>query len=400
MKRGLFIFLTLLVGCKKEYNETLIELQKPPVIERVNKFTLQLQDTLQISLPATIPNNLSLIYEIHQDSIYYYTYGKHKFAKVNLAKSTVDSIVIPSHLVTGNLRAICQIAPDTVVVTQDFPAKLFLIAKKEVTEISLPKLTFTTTNKSFKSLSETLPEEEANFLIDFKNLHYQKDKRLLHIGIQPIDAFLVEGFENSERIGVFDLQSKKWVETYAAPEGILKNRGNKTFGYRMSQKYMLLKNDTVFVNYRNDHFIYFYKNGNYLGKFPHTSSVSKEMYLPFEIAEMDDPEFLKQYKYATPKYGGFYYHKKLKLYSRLYFDEQDPIDENGRYKPGDLLRDVYAVFLNEKFEAVGEYKFPNGSIAYIGVAPMADGYLVFDINATDQTKYGLKYRYKIVPVTQ
>ena len=400
MKRGLVIFLMLLVGCKKEYSEALVELQKPPPIERVNKFTLQLEDTLQISLPKTIPNNLSLINTIFQDSIYYYKYGKNNFAKVNLVTATVDSVIIPSQLVTGNLRAICQIAPDTIVVSQDIPAKLFLVTKKELTEINLPKLNFTTTNKTFESLSQSIPEEEANYLLDFKNLHYQKDKKLLHIGIQPIDAFFAEGFENSHRIGVFDLQSKKWVATYAAPEGILKNRGNKTFGYGMSQKYMLLKNDTVFVNYRLDHFIYYYKNGTYLGKFLHTSRVSKDIYLPFEVAEMDDPEFLKQYKYATPKYGGFYYHKKLKLYSRLYFDEQDPIDENGRYKPGDLLRDIYAVFLNEKFEPVGEYKFPNGSIAYIGVAPQPDGYLVFDINATDQTKYGLKYRYKIVPVTE
>jgi hypothetical protein len=402
MKKFLLILFILILGCKEEYSEKLVELQKPPAysIQSSKQFTLQPEDTLNISLPEGIPNYLGLTNAIHQDSLYYFAYKKHKIAKVNLVTEILDTINIPEKLVSGNLRSVCRLASDTLLLAQDYPAKLFLITGTKITQITLPKIDFNTSNEAFNRKSKSLLEDEVNFLVDFKNLVYEADKKLLHIGLQPVDAFYAEGFENSERIAVFSLEDREWKYSYAPPEGMLRYRGNKTYGYEMSQKYIFLKRDTVFVNYWNDHYIYYYRNGEYLGKFPHSGKQAKDLFLPFDLEAMNDAENLKMFKYAAPKYSGFFYHDKLKLYSRLYFDQQDPIDESGKYKPGDLLRDVYAIFLDENFEYVGEYKFPIGTIAFTGVEPLSDGFLIFDINATDQSKYGLKFRYKIVPVAQ
>jgi len=155
----------------------------------------------------------------------------------------------------------------------------------------------------------------------------------------------------------------------------------------------------MFVSYTNDHYVYYYQNGKYLGKFPHISSQSKKLFLPVDSEQMQDVEQLKKYVGAAPKYSGFHYHKDFKLYSRLYFDQQDPMYENGKYKPTNLYRDVYAIFLDENFNHVGEFKFANGSLELLGAKPLSDGFAIYSTshNDLDSTNnfFKLKYIYKI-----
>lgn len=402
----LYLF-SIVMACNKNYQEnSLDELITPPnEVAFSNIYTLELADSLNIPLPKDIPTYPGLSDFMANDSTYYFSYENHKVAKVNTEHATIDSIVIPESSISGTIISVHSIDTDSLLLIQNKPASLILVNEdKKIEFFKLPKINFKTSNKRFNSISQSLTKDQTNFLLDYNNLYYDAKNQLVHIGIQPYDAFLVKGFENNARIGAFSLKDKGWKYTYAPPEGMMKYRGDKTYSYLMSKKNMLLKNDTMFVSYINDHNIYYYRNGNYLGKFFHVSSKSKKLFLPVDLEYAKDMEKMKKYTHAAPKYGAFYYHKKVKLYSRLYFDQQEPLDDQGKYRPMNLFRDVYAIFLDENFNHVGEYKFPKGSVEFVGAKPLTDGYLIYstvhnDVDSLD-IAFKLKYIYKIEPLSK
>ena len=340
---------------------------------------------------------------MENDSIYYFKYEANKIAKINLLSSKVDSLILPKEIITGSIHSINILNKDSIILVQDNPQSLILIKEGEASEISiLPKISFTCKNDMFNRYSNTLANDEGNYILDYTHTYYDEVNQSIHIGIKPFMACDNKGFEKTERMGIFSMKSKKWEHIYAPPKGMLRYKGDKTFTYYLSQKRTFAKKDTLFISYFNDHYIYYYKNGIYLGKFPHSSQHAKKMFLPVNSSYTDDEENRKKYTYAAPKYGNFYYHKKVKLYSRLYFDQQEPLDSKGKYKHPELLRDIYVVFLDEQFRHVGEYKFPKGSITFNSCKPTSDGFLLFDMNYTANSKkeFGLKYKYKIVPVAE
>ncbi|MEO1516824.1 MAG: hypothetical protein AAFV95_17515 [Bacteroidota bacterium] len=399
MRHWTILLLLLLFGCEAEISEELQKERIPPQVNFSNHFSLQLADSLSIPLPKGIPNYLGLTDVLEEDKWYYYKFAPNKIAKVNLQEGTVDSIVLPKDFIDGNLLSICRIGKDSVLLTHDLPAALILVAeKKNASYLYLPKIDFETNNTTFTSLSNSLPADESNFLLDHSSLHYEADKKQVYLGLQPYDAYRNPGFEKSQRVAVFDLKKEEWKKTFASPEGMLKFRGKGSYSYMMSQKTVLVKGDTTFVNYTNDHCIYYYIGGEYAGKFPHISRQSKQLHLPLTPTEADDPEKIKYYTHAAPRYSSFHYHEKLRLYSRLYFDQQDPMDESGRYKARNLFRDVYVSFLDENFQHVGEFKFPNGSIPFRGAKALSDGFIVFDPRHPSNSQLDLKQVYKIKPI--
>ncbi|MEM9920203.1 MAG: DUF4221 family protein [Bacteroidota bacterium] len=400
MKFVQVLFLLLfLTACQEDYSEALQQESIPPNVQFTNDFTLELTDSLSIPLPQGIPNYLGLTDVLSGDSLFYFKYASNKIAKVDIVNARVDSIILPPKIVTGNILSICVIGKDSILLTQDMPQSLILVKERKSAKIIyLPKINFTNDNEIFSKHTAALNDREGNFLLDYSSLAYDAKNKLVYLGLQAYDAYSFNGFENSERMATFDLATKEWKDIYAAPEGMLKLRADKTYGYLMSQKKMLLKGDTVFANYTNDHHIYYYQKGQPLGKFPHVSSQSKKLFLPMDAEAAEDVETLKKYTHAAPSYSSFYYHEKLKLYSRLYFDQQEPFDASGKYKPRNLWRDVYVTFLNEQFEHVGEFKFPNGSVPFNGAKPLADGFLLFDVRQKTADQLGLKYVYTIKPV--
>jgi len=406
MKNLCILYLCLLsIGCTEQINADLIKERLPPSeINFTNEFSLQLKDSLQIPLPNEIPPYFEFADFLSGDSLYYFSYSKNNIAKVNLLDKTISPISIPENLITKKIKSIYPINEDSILVTQEQPSMLFLITKDSTNSFQLPKINFRTSNEDFYSMSRSLSVGQANFILDYRNLFYDSKTKNVHIGLQPYDAYDQPGFEDSGRIAIFNLRLKKWELVYAPPEGMMKFRGDKTYSFQMSSKKMLLKNDTVFVSYTNDHNVYYYTDGKYLGKFPHISNNSKKLFLPLDKKRLEDPEEIKQYAGAAPKYSGFHYHESVKLYSRIYFDQQEPLNENGTYKPAHLFRNVYAIFLDQEFNHVGEFKFPFGGLEFLGAKPLSDGYAVFSTTYNDRdtmdSTFKLKYIYKIIPTTE
>ena len=398
-------FCVLLLGCDHEYSRQLLEASKPPAeVVFSQKYTLKAADTLSVPLPEGIPSYSAFSDCMESDSLYYFSYDKHKMARVHLLAGKIDSVLLPKQLVSGNITAMTVINSDSVLFVQDQPARLLLLKEgAEIELFDLPKINFNTSHEVFNRISKSLPSTQTNFSVDNTNMLYDAQNQLVHIGLQPLRAYDKAGFENSARIGAYSLKSKKWVHWYAPPEGMMKYRGDKTYFYALSQKHMAKKGDTVFVGYSNDHYVYYYRNGSYLGKFPHTSSASKQLFLPVDVSYSSNVEKMKEYMIAAPKYGAFNYHKTAKLYSRLYFDKQAPFDDQGKYNPHNLFRNVYAVFLDEDFNPVGEYLFPKGGVEYVGAKATSTGFVLFSTlhNNIDtlNTVFKLQYVYNITPVT-
>jgi len=400
----LVVLCLLIISCKEQYSAQLIAASKPPHISRSgNSYTLKLTDSLTIPLPKGVPPYFEYSNFLYNDSLYYFSYANHKLGVVDIVNERVDSIILPKDLISGDILSINVINKDSILMIQDNTERLILIKNfKDFETILLPKIDFTNSDLDFQRLTSTLADDQANFLVDYRNLEYDPRQKLVHIGLQPLDAYISEGFEESERIAAYDLSTQKWDFFYAPPKGMMKHRGSKSFSYPMSQKNIFLKGDTMFVSYVNDHYVYYYQDGDYKGRIPAISTSAKDMFLPLATKDLEDVEDIKSYMGSAPKYGMFHFHSKLKLYSRIYFDQQEFIDANGRYKPMHLFRDVYAILLDEEFNHVGEFKFPYGSMEFLGAEPMSDGFALFATKHNDRdslnSTFKLKYIYKIDPI--
>ncbi|MFK7746947.1 MAG: hypothetical protein AB8B65_01020 [Kordia sp.] len=374
----------------------------PANVRFSQNYTLTFTDSLAIPRPQNVPSyDPGLAHIVENDSIYYFIDLQRNIIKVNLATSAVNLLQLPLQKGTGDVLSFCHPSREKFILIQDFPVRLLILGDTKITYHSLPNINFPSTNTAFNTLSKTLKKGAVNFIIDYGNLHYDSTKNQLHIGLQPLNAYDSEGFEDFGRIGIFDLSSLKWISTYALPEGMLKYKGRKTYSYLLSKKNMLFKNDTMFVSYVNDHFVYYYKEGKYLGKFPHISTSSKDMFLPVDLEDARDVEKMKAYEYAAPYYGAYNYHEKLKLYSRIYYDQQEALESSGKYRPPYLQRSIHAVFLDEHFNHVGEYTFPLGSLEFESLIAVSDGFLLYSTKYTNtdptQQYFQLKYKYTITP---
>ncbi len=397
------MFCLFILGCGDKISEELLAFSKVPQgVTFSQRYTLVLSDSLDIALPKDVPaHGPGIDNVVENDSIYYFIDLKNRIIKVNLFTSTIDIVNVPLQEGTGDLMAICHPSAEKFILLRDFPEGFIIKEGDKATHYTLPKISFPSTNKSFNKLSKTFKKDEANFTIDYGNLHFDSENNQLHIGLEPLNAYDSEGFENCGRIGIFNLSNLDWDGIYAPPEGMLKHKGDRTYPYLLSIKNTLFKNDTMFVSYVNDHHVYYYRQSQYLGKFPHISTKSKEMFLPVDLDYASDIENMKTYENAAPYYGIFYYHEKLKLYSRIYYDQQEPLDSNGKYHPPYLLRNIYVVFLDENFNHVGEFKFPFGSLQFESAIPVSDGFFLYSTkyNITDSLNqnFRLKYKYTITP---
>ena len=397
------MFCLFTLGCRDKISDELLAFSKVPEgITFSQYYTLTLTDSLDISLPFDIPaHDPGIDYIVENDSIYYFIDLKNRIIKVNMYTSTINIINVPLQEGTGDITAICHPSPEKFILLQDFPERIIIMEGDKMIHHTLPKINFQSTNKKFNKLSESFKKDESNYITDYSNLHYDSLNNQLHIGLEPLNASDSEGFENCGRIGIYDLSNLQWTGIYAPPEGMLKHKGELTFTYILSKKNTLFKKDTMFISYVNDHFVYYYRQGQYLGKFPHISTESNDMLLPVDLNYASDIEKMKTYEYSAPYYGIFYYHEKLKLYSRIYYDQQIPLDGNGRYRPPYLLRNIYVIFLDENFNHVGEYKFLPGSLQFECAIPVSDGFVLYSTKYNNRDtlnqKFRLKYKYTITP---
>ncbi|MBE7661150.1 hypothetical protein [Tenacibaculum finnmarkense] len=318
----------------------------------------------------------SLLYFAKKNKIYYYNFNKNKISNIKIK----DSIY-------GFLNAIVPINKDSIAILQSNPEKLIIFNIKADTRYEYPlgKINFKTTNFFFNKINLMINFNDVNFNIDFNTLKYDEVKKQFHVGLTPYDSHLLEGFEKTKRIGVYDVKLRRWVAKYASPKGVYGTRGAFTFGSNtLSNKEVLFKGDTVIVSYPVNHKIQVYLRSIFIKNVNFTSKYSKKIKHPLKLHDADNIEENRKLMHSTAYYGKVFYHKKLKIYSRVYFDEQKPFKKNGLYN-NSFNRKKYLIFLDANFNYVGEYRMPKNYKQMLGTS---DGFILTTKNKL--SKYKLK----------
>ncbi len=403
MKKIIYLIIMISFSCKKNKldSEYIVNNNiKSDVLllkAKKNIYTLKLTDSIFANskgLPIS-----SYVHKLINDSLFYYIYKSNKMALLNTNKALISKIELPNK-VNGNIKSFDFINDSTLVVAQDFPTKIFLIninENKIVKESKLNKILFKTENSFFNNRTNTEGFNDVNFNVDFNNLYYNKIDSSIYLGIEPFDSHLLKGFKNTSTIGVFDIYNNNWKEFFGKQEGMYRYKGDYTFGNNyLSYKNLIFVGDTIFVNYKVNHKIYYYIHNKFGGEFKAMCKYSKKINLPMKPIYSTDVEKNKEMYLSTPYYSDFFYHTKVKLYSRLYLDRQLALNENELYN--DIFeKDAILIFFDKNFNYVGEYLFPYHM--YNKLVPTSDGFFMFSnqhTNFDDNKKYfSLKYVYKI-----
>lgn len=338
---------------------------------------------------SSISTNLDLFKSnttyFHQDSLFYFT-KKNKIYYYNFNKNKISKIKIKDSIF-GFLNAIVPINKDSIAILQSNPEKLIIFNIKADTRYEYPlgKINFKTTNFFFNKINLMINFNDVNFNIDFNTLKYDEVKKQFHVGLAPYDSHLLEGFEKTKRIGVYDIKLRRWVAKYASPKGVYGTRCAFTFGSNtLSNKEVLFKGDTVIVSYPVNHKIQVYLRSIFIKNVNFTSKYSKKIKHPLKLHDADNIEENRKLMHSTAYYGKVFYHKKLKIYSRVYFDEQKPFKKNGLYN-NSFNRKKYLIFLDANFNYVGEYRMPKNYKQMLGTS---DGFILTTKNKL--SKYKLK----------
>ncbi len=325
------------------------------------------------------------------DSIVYFTYNYNKFAKLNTKNNKIHSIVLPKEI-DGTIISFDVVNKDSIFFGQNMPTKLYLFkpnTKNKIEIFPLKKIKFKTDNFFFNQRTNTALFKGENYNLDFNNLFYDKKLKNLIIGIDPFDAHILSGFENTNRLGIYSLLDKKWIKLYGKPKGIIALRRDFSFGNNfLSFKDILIKGDTSFIHYKINHKISCYINNRFYKEINFCSKKSKKIFKPLNQKDVYDIEKNKALFYATPFYKGIFYHKKNKIYTRFYLDQQEPFDDLGKYNTNSN-REIYIIFLDENFNYVGEQKLKNFTPK--NIIPTKDGFLI--IKNVENKNY--LYRYVI-----
>jgi hypothetical protein len=407
MKKSTFIILILIVfsSCKKPKIDKNFNIKKKPVlpIKIDKKYTLKIFDSIFIPIPKNI-NQSAFVQKLYKDSLLFFVYKSNKIALINIKNNKIQHINTPNSI-SGSIKAICIPNNDSIIIIQERPSQIHLINIHDTlkhTKIILKKINFNTKNKFFNDKSKTVGFNGINYNIDYNNAYYNNLTKLLYVGIEPYDSYLLKGFEGTNRIGVYDMMKEKWLKLYAKPRGAFSLRGDYSFGNNfLSFKNILFKGDTTFISYKINHTVSYYVKEKYQNEINFTSLESKNISTPLKPNEITDSEKNKQLCLSTPHYNGLYYHSKIKLYSRLYLDKQDAYTKDGTYTSY-LDRNAIIVFFDKNLNYVGEYIFPKHKLGHL--ISTTNGFLMYTNKYTNFDKkrkyYNLKYVYKIKPIKQ
>ena len=405
---NLFKFILILLSfasCSQtDKNKEFINSESPSKVNYENKYTLELEEQIKAPLYDDISSR-SYYYKLYKDSLFYFAY-KNKLAILNLNTQKIRKIAIPEYLLKNDIYGIEVINQDSLFISEIYPPSISLITLTNDTVVLkkhfLKKINLETDNESYNNDVALTEEAEANFNLDDNGLAYNKVTKQLHIGFEAYDYVNFAGFENTHQIGVYDWKNNEWVDSYAPPQGLRKNKGKNSYGSSpLSRKKFLLKGDSTIVYSELNHGITLYKEGNFIGNIPFVSALSEKIKSPLSFNESNEIERVLELMHTSPKYSKTFYHEKVKLYSRIYLAQQNTINALGQKNVTDD-RQAYIVFQDENFNYVGEYKLDDKTFES-RIVGTSDGFLMF-ANKYDETDltdsyFPLRYKYKIVTNT-
>ena len=380
----IIIFIVLFSCTTSENTDTLNKLLIAPEVARKNTITLELDTINHIEIPDSIKNNgyrYRYRYKFIFNKLYFYGINRYNYGIIDLVdlskQEYIKAIKVDEKSIQGEIGGLYVISKDSLVLFLSQPTAIALID-------SIGKIRQLWSKKDLKieeSKHELISKSgwQLTTFLSSQIPFFDTQKKTFHVVIDPFSIYDMEGYSGIERIGVYDLDKKKWNMLYAGAKGVMKEKGKRSYPYDMSHPYHLIKRDTTFVSYPSDHYIYLYNasNGTFLTRKAVPSLHIDTLFLPQTPEIMDDNQQNWNFRIQAPFYGPLVYHSDNRLFTRTAYHKQDLKLAHGELNDG-LNRKSSVLIMDEKLNIVGEKVFENGKLGVHGSLPFADGLLIAD----------------------
>ena len=217
----------------------------------------------------------------------------------------------------------------------------------------------------------------------------------LYVKIDPNGLGEIEGLREAKRILMYDLHDDQLIKAICPEKGPMALKG-VFYLYQLMTPYYIVARDTLFISYPLDHYVYLYDlDGKFLEKKLVSASQFKKLPDPIPKSKLTDNEYIRRWWIPAPFYGPFYYHPKVQLFTRIFYQKQPLRMANGKINDGSK-RTAYVLIFDENLRKVGEVKFTNGQLGVYKVLPLSDGILVAPNRKywTNENEFVFKYVYK------
>ncbi len=394
-KISVVIIVTLNILSCNSKSAKLKELLKPATAQRENKFEVYCADTIIINVPVNKFSSYTQT-SIYNDSLLYCVH----FSKpltidiydiVN--KNISNEIKVPEYAVaTKRVGDLCVHKPDSIFFLESHPVAINLIDTigRMINKYDAKNGMDETDISSKRPLEFIFPT-----FLSYRDPIYLPNRKELVLLTHPVDSEISTGYEEINRIGIFNLEKNKLDRFMAKPEGVFKERGNLCFNYDLSLPYFIEVDSILYVTYPIDHYIYAYdiNSGKLLFKSPGNSKIPEKLEPPVRRSRINDTQYAWNYRIQIPFYGPLFYNKKLKMFTRNFHFRQDLKLNNGKLNDGSR-RKGSVIILDSTLKIVGETFFENGELGVLKCLPMSDGFLMAPNSFKQESDDILAYKYK------
>jgi hypothetical protein len=398
MKKLTFLIIVaiiILLNACNGPNKNLLKSLKSPKVERKNQYEVFLSKTLNIPIPTDKYSKYN-DFAIFNDSLFY---------GVNISRSlTIDvydivkekfcyDIKVPEYLIrTKRIENLYVQSPDSIFFLESHPPSIYLINSKG--EL-LKRFDAQKGLDEFENNKEVPNPLSFVTLFIYNNPVFVSSDNELFTIAHPVGAEIMTGYEEVNRIGIYDISNDKWKKFMVKPEGILKEKGKLFYTYDLSLPYFLVVDSLIYISYPIDHDIYTYdiKTGKLLSKTPGNSNSNETLSAPLSASKIEDTQQSWNFRVQTPFYGPLFYNKKMKMFTRFYHFKQALKMQNGKINNGSKRKGSIIIFDNN-LNIVGETFFKNGTLGVLKNIPMSDGFLMGINSFVQNNDNYLIYKYK------
>ncbi len=399
MKKTVFLILwfVLSVACSRfdrtQYDRLAINPDYEKPFDQI--YTIVPSETLDIKITNRPIEHLYKA--IYNDTLYFGTDGfeqdRNVIDVIDIKNKTyLKKITLPEYQVVQNIKGISVHNFDTIFLWHYYPPVILLTnfngtVQKKIKPGNIPL------NIGNIWVKTKLKDNDYGITM-FNNSAYIIKNRL-YIGIEPLGFTEAKGYRKAERILIYNLETNSVEKAICQPQGPLSIE-NVYYLNQLMHPYFIIVNDTLYVNYPLDHYVYLYDlEGNFLKKKLASASKFERLPDPVPPSKKDDNEFVRRWWITIPRYGPIYYHPKVKLFTRIFCAEQPLRMPNGQLNDGSK-RTAYVLIFDENFNKVGETKFLNGKLNAFKTLPLSNGFLSAPNPEywTNENEFVYKYIYK------
>lgn len=385
-----FLFFFVLIGCNS--NSGKINGVKLPSSE---KFSLKFVDSLNLNTPNKVPTEYSDGF-ILNDSLFYGIGFNNTIEVFNLKKENhLKSIFLDRNFIRGDIQNIVVKSIDSIYVFNSYPPKMFLI---NISGDIIDDYNFG--NLPLKINRNDLPENEILYTIPkyYGYIKPQIVKDKLYLPIAPIGAEEMEGFTQTERIGIYNISNKNWEKAIVPPKGILSKLNLNYYNYDLMQTYFLIVDKNLYVNYPMNNYSYRYTlDGVFIDSVNTSSNLISKIPPPLSKKEIFDRQKSWNFRITTPFYGPLFYHEESKVFTRTAYEQQALKLQNNKLNNG-YSRNASLIVFNKSFTIKNEYMFHQATLGIGKNYPLKDGIIVGrqENHWKNENEFIHKYVYKIL----